>query len=265
MVERFRLSAGFLVDETHLVDPIRGRDGTGRLTGVRFTAQLVRLGIFELRGAVGTGLPDTLIDVLWKLIRTGRRMIVGQVYAIFTERTVIRGRLADARVVVIIFTLDSVARTGHAVQPVEKYLRLRAAAQPVHDGSLRTSVAARRLCARRLAVVHWNDGRRAGCQNWFIVLRNLIELVVLVLLLRDQPRLISERGFHSLNVVRVIRPCVRGRYNSLRGRDRVFRGLKCRHVATSRWIVPGRCSVSVAGSQTVRGSQILEFLQVHVG
>lgn len=197
-------------------------------------------------------------------------MIAGQMYAIFTERAVIRRRLADARVVVyyvvIIFTLDSVARTGHTVQPIEKYLRLRTAAQTVHDGSLRTSVVtARRLCARGLAIVHRNDGRRAtGCEDRLVVLRNLIELVVLVLFLRDKPRLISERGFHSLNVVRVIRPCVRGSYDSLRGRDRVFRGLKRRHVATSRRIVPGRCSISVRGSQTVRGSQILEFLQVHV-
>lgn len=269
LVERFRLPAGFLVDETHLVDSTNSRDGTARLAGVvRFSAQLVRFRIFELRATIRTCLPDTLIDVLWKLIRTGRRMIAGQVYAIFIERTVIRRRLADARVVyvVIIFTLDSVARTGHTVQPVDKYLRLRTAAgQTVHDGSLRTSMTARRFRVRRLAIVHWNDGRRAGCQNCFIVLRNLIQLVVLVLLLRDQSRLIGERGFHSLNVIRVIRPRVRGRYDSLRGRDRVFRGLKCRHVATSRRIVPGRCSVSVAGSQTVRGSHILEFLQVHVG
>ena len=141
LVERFHLSAGLLVYETHLVDSAHSRDaGAGRLlTSVaRFTALLVRFWIFELRAAVGTGLPiDTLIDVLWKLIRTGRRMIAGQVDAIFTERAVVRGRLADARVVVhvvIIFTLDPVARTGRTVHTVEKYLRLRpVTGQIVHD------------------------------------------------------------------------------------------------------------------------------------
>lgn len=112
--------------------------------------------------------------------------------------------------------------------------------------------------------MHRNNGRRR--ENRFVVLRrNLIQLVVLVLFLRDEARLIGERRFHPLNVVRVIGPRVRRRYDGLRGRDRVFRRLKRRHVATPRRIVPGRRSVSVPASQTVPGSQILEFLQIHVG